>query len=90
MEIVIRVFSFIILGLLGGITYVFINSDSVDDLTKFDSVKRYVIGAISGFIYDILYSEYNFPNFIMCFVAGYMGTTFIEGLIDKFGPQKEA
>ena len=90
METIIQMFCFIVLGLLGGITYVFINSESVEDLTKFESVKRYIIGAISGFLYNILYSEYNFPNFIMCFVAGYMGTTFIEGLVNRFGPKEEA
>lgn len=80
---------FIFLGLLGGITYVFINSDSVDDLKKFEAFKRYILGGIVGFLYFQLYSDYSFPNSIMCFVSGYMGTTFIEGLIDKFGPKEE-
>ena len=80
---------FVFLGLLGGISYVFINSDSIDDLTKYESLKHYVISGIAGFLYNILYSDHSFPNSIMCFVAGYMGTTFINGLVDKFKPKEE-
>ena len=75
---------FIFLGLLGGVAYVFINSDGWGDLSTFASYKRYIIGALSGFLYQILYSDYNFPNSIMCFVSGYMGTTYIEGLTKRF------
>ena len=74
---------FVMLGLLGGVAYVIINSDSWGDLSTFASCKRYIVGAISGFLYQILYSDYNFPNSVMCFVAGYMGTTFIEGLTKR-------
>ena len=80
---------FMFLGLLGGLTYVFVNSDGISDITKFDSCKRYVLGIVSGFIYNILYSDYNFPNSIMCWVAGYMGVTFIEGLINRFTEKEE-
>ena len=80
---------FVFLGLLGGITYVFINSDSVDDLTQFEAFKRYIIGGVVGFLYNILYSDYGFPNSIMCFVSGYMGITFIEGLIDRLSSKEK-
>lgn len=80
---------FMFLGLLGGVTYVIIHSDGWSEMISFDSCKRYMIGGISGFIYDGLYSSYNFPNFIMCWVAGYMGITFIEGLIEKFTEKEE-
>lgn len=86
---VAHVLYFMFLGLLGGVTYVIINIDGWEGLTSFDSCKRYVIGIIVGFLYDGLYSDYNFPNFIMCWVAGYMGISFIEGLINKF-TEKEA
>ena len=80
---------FMFLGLLGGVTYVIINSKTWGDLTSFDSCKRYAIGLITGFIYDGLYNNYSFPNSIMCWVAGYMGISFIEGLINRFTEKKE-
>ena len=80
---------FMFLGLLGGVTHVIINSNGWKELTSFNSGKRYVIGIIVGFIYNILYSDYSFPNSIMCWVAGYMGISFIEGIIDRFTEKKE-
>ena len=75
---------FIFLGLLGGITSVLINSDNISDLKTFKAFKTYIIGGIVGFLYQFLYSDYSFPNSIMCFVAGYCGTDFIKKIIDKF------
>ena len=80
---------FMFLGLLGGVTYVIINIDGWAGLTSFDSCKRYVIGTIVGFLYNVLYSDYSFPNSMMCWVAGYMGISFIEGLINRFTEKKE-
>ena len=80
---------FMFLGLLGGLTHVIINSDGWNDMTSFTSCKRYVIGIIVGFIYNILYSDYSFPNSIMGWVAGYTGIAFIEGLIDRFTKKEE-
>ena len=79
---------FIILGFVGSTAYVLLNSESYADLFKFDSVKRYIVGILVGGIYNILYSDYNFPNSIMCFVAGYTGIHFIEGLVNRFTDKK--
>ena len=80
---------FMFLGLLGGVTHAIINSKKWSDLTSFTSGKRYAIGVISGFIYNILYSDYSFPNSIMCWIAGYMGISFIEGVIERFAKKEE-
>jgi len=77
---------FIGLGVIGAIAYILIKSDEWTDLSSFDACKRYLLGAICGFIYQYLYSDYNFPNSVMCIVAGYMGTDFILGIIAKFNP----
>ncbi len=76
---------FIFLGLVGGIAYVFMHSDDWEDLTRFGAFKRVVIGGIVGGVYFILYSEHDFPNTVMAFVSGYMGTDFIERLVKKRG-----
>jgi len=81
---VTQIIWFILLGILGGIANVIISAESWDDLKKFSAFKRTVIGAIVGFLYKFLYSDYGFPNFVMAFVAGYMGTDFLLAVIEKF------
>jgi len=77
------------LGTLGGVTHVIMWSESVADLKKFSSFKRIVIGGIVGFLYTFLHSDYGFPNFVMTFVAGYMGTDFLLSVIEKFKKKPE-
>ena len=79
---------FIGLGVVGSIAYVLINSDGYQDFFKFDSVRRYLVGAVVGGVYDLLYSDYSFPNGIMCIIAGYTGIHFLEGLVDRFTDKK--
>jgi len=78
---------FIILGILGALAYVILWSKGFQELLSYTSVRHVVVGAIVGYVYTVLYSDYNFPNQIMCFVAGYMGPDFIEGLLERFKPK---
>jgi len=71
------------LGTAGGIAHVFIDAKKWEDVKAFGSVRQIVIGAIVGGLYTFLHSDYGFPNFVMTFVTGYMGTDFLQGLIDK-------
>jgi len=80
---IITIVTFVILGTLGGITHVVIEAESWEDLKKFSSFKRIVIGSIIGFLYMFLHTDYGFPNFIMAFVSAYAGEDFIKKLIDK-------
>lgn len=75
---------FVVLGLFGGFARVLIWSKSWEEVKQYSSVRHIILGGIIGFLYQFLYSEHAFPNFVMSFVAGYMGTDFIEGLIEKF------
>jgi len=77
------------MGVLGAIVYLFNKSEDWGDLITFDAFKRYALGAISGYIYQILYSAYDWPNSIMCIVSGYMGVDFLLGLFKKFMPPIE-
>lgn len=81
------VLNFVFMGFLGGLAYVLINSKKWKDLKEFKSFRRYLLGAITGFLYYNLYSSWNWPNIIMSFVTGYMGTTFIESLIERLKPK---
>jgi len=77
---------FIGLGTLGGLIYILVKSDEWEDLSTFDAIKRYLLGAVSGYIYQLLYSAYDFPNSVMCIASGYLGVDFILGIINKFKP----
>lgn len=79
---------FAILGLAGGLTHVFVESKVWQDLIKFESIRQMILGAISGGVYWFLYSEHSFPNTIMAWVVGYMGTDFIISLIQKYSTKE--
>lgn len=79
----IYVLWFIILGAIGGATYVLFHASDWEDLTKFMAFKRIVLGAVVGGLYYGLYSTHNFPNLVMAWVTGYAATDFIEKLVNK-------
>jgi len=74
---------FMLLGALGGLTYIFMSVDSWDDFKEFSSQKRIILGGIVGFIYFYLYSDWGYPNAIMTWVSGYMGPTFVDQFVEK-------
>jgi len=85
-----EVIVFVFLGLLGGFTYILVEvAQKWDDLLTFSAFRRYVLGAIVGYLYHIAYSTWTVPNSLMCWVSGYMGTHFIESLIKRYETLKK-
>ena len=80
---------FMAMGFIGGLLHVITKADSLDDFTKFSSLKRLILGPCSGFIYSLLYSEYNFPNSLMAIASGWLGTDFIISIMKKFSPKED-
>ena len=85
----LAVANFIILGLLGGVVNVLLWAKTWRDLTGFESVRYIALGTITGYVYTFLYSEWGYPNAVMCFVAGYMAPDFIQGIVEKLKRKKE-
>jgi len=79
--------SFILLGILGACAYIIMWAKGFEDLKTYASFRHVVVGVIIGYVYSILHSDYGFPDFVMCFVAGYMGPDFIEALVEKMKPK---
>lgn len=79
----IEIVWFVLMGLLGGISYVFMVSTSWDTFLEFDSHKRIILGAIIGFLYFYLHSDWGYPDAVMTWVSAYMGPTFVDQLIEK-------
>jgi hypothetical protein len=72
-----EVLYFVSFGTFGAILYVITQAKSWEDFKKFEYKKHILLGPFIGFLYQCLYSEYNFPNTIMAIVAGYAGTNFV-------------
>ncbi len=83
----IEISYFVFLGAVGAVAYILIKSDEWSDLTTYDAFKRLALGVVSGYIYQLLYSNYDFPNSIMAIVSGYMSVDFIQGLMKKLKPK---
>lgn len=84
LSISIEVIWFVLMGTLGGISYVFMVSTSWSAFLEFESHKRIILGAIIGFLYFYLHSDWGYPNAVMTWVSGYVGPSFIDNLISKY------
>ena len=86
---IINAIIFILVGTLGGASYVVMSSEGWEDFKEFSSQKRIILGAVIGLLYCWLHSDYNWPNNIMVWVAGYAGPSFIDGLLTKYKQLKD-
>lgn len=81
---------FVVLGLLGGFTYILTEKfENWGDLATPFAFKRYILGAIVGYLYSIGYSSWSLPDGLMSFVSGYAGTTFIQALLLRYEKAKQ-
>ena len=87
-DLLLSILWFIFLAFVGSFGSVVVNSDSWDDLRKYEAFRKYIIGAFVGLLYFYAYSDHNFPNSLMCILAGYSGTDFIQKLIERTQPKK--
>jgi len=74
---------FAFLGLIGALLYVLIWSKTWEDLKTYESFRHLLIGVLSGYVYSIMHSEYNFPNSVMSIVVGYFGPDIIQAIFEK-------
>ena len=77
------IFMFIVSGLLGGIASALLWAKGWEDVRKFEFVRSVILGAIGGFLYFLMHSEWNLPNSVVCFFFGYSFKDIIEGLAEK-------
>jgi len=77
---------FTLMGTLGGAAYILVWKIT----EKYEIIRHLLLGAIIGLIYYSIYSEWTFPNSVMAFISGYMGTDFLEGLAERTKPIRKA
>lgn len=70
------------MSLLGAAAYRLAWCRSSSELLSYESARHMVTAAIVGVVYSQLHTNYNFPDSIMAFVAGWMGVDFLESIID--------
>ena len=85
----VKIFFFVFLGVIGAAACALRSSSSYKELGAFVNVQRVLMGAIMGFIYYFLWSDYDFPNTVMCILAGYTGTDVLDGIIEKYREKKK-
>jgi len=80
----ITVILFIVNGLIGAFLSTLFWAKELNYLKTFDALRNIIVGAIAGYIYYLMHSEYNFPNGLMSLVFGYFGKDLIEAVFEKF------
>jgi hypothetical protein len=74
---------YIVSGLLGGVASALLWAKSFEDLKKYETFRSIVLGAIGGFLYYLMHTEWSLPNGVVAFAFGYAFQDIIEGLIAK-------
>jgi uncharacterized YccA/Bax inhibitor family protein len=72
--------AFTILGAIGGLAYILVNTNSLEEALQYRYMKHLVLGGIAGLMYYFLYSNYSFPDGVMAIVSGYASADFIPAL----------
>jgi len=71
-------------GFLGGLLWLFVNWQ----WSKKAIAQHTIVSALAGYVYWLLYSEYDFPNRVMAIVVGYCSVDFVKQIISFFGGKK--
>jgi hypothetical protein len=72
--------TFTILGAIGGLAYILVNTNSLGEALQYKYMKHLVLGGIAGLMYYFLYANYSFPDGVMAIVSGYASADFIPAL----------
>ena len=75
---------FTINGLLGGLVCALLHAKSFNEILTYTSIRAIILGAIAGYIYYYMFTEWNFPNSIMAFIFGYSFKDMFESLYVKY------
>jgi 4-amino-4-deoxy-L-arabinose transferase-like glycosyltransferase len=74
---------FIVSGLLGGVASALLWARSWQDLKKYDVFRAIVLGAIGGYLYWLMRTEWSVPDGVMAFFFGYAFQDIIEAIAEK-------
>ncbi len=75
---------YVVSGALGGLASSLLWAESWEEFKSYVSLRTLILGPIGGYLYYIAHTEWNLPNGVMAFVAGYAFKDFVEGLLNRF------
>ena len=78
-----EVLVFIVLGAIGGLAYILVNTNSLEEALQYRYLKHIALGGIAGLIYYFLYANYSFPDGMMAIITGYASADFIPALAKR-------
>jgi polyferredoxin len=79
----VEVLVFIVLGAIGGLAYILVNTNSLEEALQYKYLKHIILGGIAGLTYYFLHSNYSFPDGVMAIVSGYASADFIPALAKR-------
>jgi hypothetical protein len=74
---------FVLSGLLGGVASALLWARSWGDVKRFEFARSVVLGAIGGFLYYLMHTEWSLPNGVVAFTFGYAFQDIIEAVIER-------
>jgi hypothetical protein len=74
---------FVVSGLLGGVAAALLWAKSWEDLRRLEFARSIMLGAIGGFLYYLMHTEWSLPNGVVAFTFGYAFQDIIEGVIER-------
>lgn len=77
------ILNFVVMGFCGGLAYAFLKAERWSDFKIYKTWRHPLIGLIVGYLYFFLFTDWGFPDMIMCFIAGYTGPSFLQGIVEK-------
>ena len=79
----VSIIVFVINGLLGGLTCALLHAKSWEEVLTYTSIRAIVLGAIAGYIYYYMFTEWSLPNSVMAFIFGYSFKDMLDSLYEK-------
>jgi len=79
--------SFVFSGLLGGIASSLLWAKDYSDIKSFYFVRGIILGAIGGYLYFLMHTEWNLPNGVVAFAFGYAFKDIIDGIVNAVLPK---
>jgi len=76
----LEIASFVVAGFLGGLASALLWAGSFEELWSYESFRAVVLGAIGGYLYYLMFTEWNVPNTVVAFFFGYAFKDIVEAL----------
>jgi len=85
-DLVIYVFN----GLLGGLASSLLWAKGWSEIKSYESLRGIILGAIGGYVFFWMHTQYSVPNGVVAFAWGYAFKDIISSIIERFAQPKQS